>query len=65
MIYVTQVRCISFHPNDDQKNNMVWRILKLRSKTRKMFTLGGFQKAFYDEVQIMEHTYFKMSIRNN
>ena len=51
-----------FYPYDDQKNNMVWSILKLRLKTRTIFTFGGFQKAFYDEVQIMEYNYFKMTL---
>ena len=60
--YVTKVRYIFFNPYDDQKNNMVWSKLKLRLKTRTIFTFSGLQKAFYDEVQIMEHNYFKMTL---
>ena len=60
--YVTQARCIFFNPYNDQNNNMIWSIFKLRLKTRTIFTFSGFQKAFYDEVQIMEHNYFKMTL---
>ena len=57
--------CISFNPYNDQKNNMVWSIFKLKFKTRTIFTFSGFQKAFYDEVQIMGHNYFKLTLTRN
>ena len=41
---------------------MVWSKLKLKLKTRTIFTLSGFQKAFYGEVQIIEHNFFKMTL---
>ena len=59
--YITQAEYILFNPYVDQGNNLVWSILKLRLKTRKICTLNSFQKAINEELQIMEQTYFKLT----
>ena len=61
MNFVTQAECISVNSYADQMNKMGWTILKLRLKTRTIFAFIGFQKALNDELQIMEHKYFKMT----
>lgn len=60
--YEMKAGCISFNPCTDQMNNMIWSILEIRLKRRSFFTFGGFQKAFYNELQIMEHNLFKMTL---
>ena len=60
--YIMQAECISFHPYVDQMNNFVWSHFKLRLKASNYFTLNSFQKAFNDELQIMEQNYLKMTL---